>query len=188
MAFPLGYVATLATVQAAGNAVAATTTQTSLLTGGASQALCTLPANWIEHVGQQFNIKASGIISTPVATQGNLTLSVVFNTTPINVAVSPSFTSLANQTNITWRLDWDLTVRAVGSGTSSNFIHTGEFRSALVSLTSELNLIPASAPVVGTGYNSTTANTVDLQATWSNSTAGNTITLYQYALTSLINY
>jgi hypothetical protein len=187
MAWPLGYSACLANVIADGNAVAATITQTSLLTGSASQGVCTLPANWLGNSGgAQFHLRASGRVSTPAATQGNLTFTVQVG--GLNVCVSPAFVSLASQTNITWRLEWDLTVRAVGSVTSANIMHTGVFTSALVSASNLINLFPATAPAVGSGFDSTAADKVDLQVTWSNNTAGNTILLHQYALWSLINY
>jgi hypothetical protein len=187
MAWPLGYTACHANVIADGNAVAATTTQTSLLTGTASQGVFSLPANWLGNAaGAQFYLRASGRISTPAATQGNVTFTVVIGA--VNACVSPTFTSQASQTNITWILDWDMTVRAVGSGTSANIMHTGTLTTALVSATNLINLIPATAPVVGTGFNSTGIQTVDLQLTWSNNTAGNTVTLHQYSFWSLINY
>jgi len=187
MPFPLGYMATLATAQGDGNAVAATASQTSLLTGtGASQAVCTLPANWIDHAGQHLKVYAAGRLSTPASTQGNLTFTLKVGS--VNACVSPTFTSQASQTTITWELDWDFTVRAVGSGTTTTLMHTGKFVSALVSATNLMNIIPATAPAVGTGFDSTVSNTVDLQVTWSNNTAGNTITLHQYTLMSLINY
>lgn len=187
MAWPLGYSACLAQANAAGNAVAATTTQTSLLTGSASQGVCTLPANWLGNSpAAQFHLRAAGVISTPAATQGNATWTVVVGA--VNAAVSPTYTSQASQTNITWIIELDLSVRAVGSGTTANLMSIGKVTTALVSATNLINLWPATAPVVGTGFNSTTALTVDLQFTWSNNTAGNTITLYQYALWSLINY
>lgn len=186
MPWPLGYMATLATAQGDGNAVAATASQTSLLTGSASQAVGTLPANWIDHAGQHLRVYASGRLSTPAATQGNLTFTLVI--AAVNAAITPTFTSQASQTNITWELEWDLTVRAVGSSTSTTLMHTGKFVSALVSATNLINLIPATAPAVGTGFDSTASNKVDLQVTWSNATAGNTITLHQYVLQSMINY
>lgn len=186
MPWPKGYKACLATAPGDGNAVAATVTQTSLLTGSASPAVITLPAGWIQEVGQMFEIFASGRVSTPAATQGNLTFTVKVGS--VNACVSPTFTSQASQTNITWELYWILTVRAVGSGTTTTLMHTGELASALVSATNLRNLIPATAPAVGTGFDSTASQTVDLQVTWSNNTAGNTITLHQYELTSAINY
>src|SRR5258707_628030 len=45
--------------------------------------------------------------------------------------------------------------------------------------------LPDTAPVVGTGFDSTLTQTVDLFATWSISNAANSLTLYQYTLESL---
>ena len=186
MAFPIGYSALLANSPADGTAVAATVTATSLLTGSAAAGKTTLPANWLgSAAGFQLKVYASGRISTPAATMGNPTFDIRFGS--VIVATSPAFVSLASQTNITWRLEWDLTVRAVGNGTSANVLHTGEFKSALVSATNLMNLIPATAPVVGTGFDSTVSNTVDLFVTWSNATVGNTVQLHQYALIGWAN-
>lgn len=187
MPFPIGGTGLLAVVVADGNAVAATTTQTSLLTGSASPGVCTMPPNWLGPTGgAHFSLYASGRISTPAATQGNPTFTLKIGS--VNAAVTPAFTSQANQTNLTWELWWELTVRAVGNSTTANIMHTGYFLSALVSATNLVNLIPATAPAVGTGFDSTAASTVDLQVTWSNATAGNTITLHQYRLAQLNAY
>lgn len=187
MAWPLGYVATLADVIADGTAVAATTTQTSLLTGSASAGVCTAPANWFGNAGgQHLRLFACGKISTPGATQGNPTFT--FKIGSINANVSPAFVSLASQSNITWRLYWDMTFRAVGSGTAALTLHSGEFHTALVSATDKMNLFPTATPVVGTGFDSTISNTLDLQVTWSNATGGNTILISQYTLEALVTY
>jgi hypothetical protein len=167
-----------------GTAVAATTTETSLLTAGCATGLWPMPGGYFIAPGQSIRIFASGRLSTPAATQGNLTLKVKIGS--VAVATSPTFASLANLTTITWRLRWDLTLTAVGDGTSATFMHTGMLHTALVSATNLDNLIPATAPAVGTGFNSATAAALDFTATWSNSTAGNTITLHQYMLESVV--
>jgi len=178
------YVGPLAWAAGDGTAVAATTTQTSLLTGVAATGKWAMPGNFLTAPGLMLRIRASGRVSTPAATQGNL--SFQFYNGSVIMAVTPVFTSQASQTNITWSLDWLLTLRAVGDGTTATFMHTGVFTTALVSATNLINLIPATAPAVGTGFNSSAAATVDLQATWSNATAGNTIQLHQYVLESVV--
>lgn len=178
------YVGPLAWAVGDGTAVAATTAATSLLTSTAASGKWSMPGGFFILPGQMVRLKAAGRISTPSSTQGNITFDVVIGA--VNVAASPTFTSLASQTNITWELDWLLTFRTVGDGTSANFIHTGQFTSALVSATALTNLIPATAPAVGTGFNSSSAAIFDLQVTWSNNTAGNTITLHQYLLESVV--
>jgi len=178
------FVGPLAWAQGDGTAVAATTTQTSLLTAGAATGKWSMPGNFLTAQGQMLRLRASGRISTPAATQGNITFNVT--AAAINIVTTPTFTSLASQTNITWLLDLLITIRSVGDGTLATALGTGDFRSALVSATNLVNLIPATAPAVGTGFPSSTAAIIDLQATWSNATAGNTITLHQYLLESVV--
>jgi len=167
-----------------GTAVAATTTQTSLLTGVAATGKWAMPGGYFTAPGQMLRVSASGRISTPAATQGNVTLTLAVGA--VNACVTPTFASLASQTNITWQLTWLITCRAVGDGTLTTFMHTGNFETALVSATNTNNFIPLTAPAVGTGFNTNTAANVDLLVTWSNATAGNTIQLHQYLLESVV--
>jgi hypothetical protein len=84
-----------------------------------------------------------------------------------------------------------LTCRAVGSGTSANLIGVGELMSeSLVGAPAAsaggntVLCVPVTAPAVGTGFDSTAAQTVDLTATFSISNAGNGITCHQFRLIS----
>jgi hypothetical protein len=167
-----------------GTAVAATTTKTSLLTGVAATGKWDMPGGYFTAPGQMLRISASGRISTPAATQGNITFTLAVGA--VNACVSPTFVSLASQTNIAWQLYWLITCRAVGDGALTTLMHTGNLETALVSATNTNNLIPPTAPVVGTGFNTNTAANVDLHVTWSNATAGNTIQLHQYLLESVV--
>ena len=166
-----------------GTAVAATVTQTSLLTGVAATGKWDMPGGYLIAPGQMFRIRASGRISTTTGTN-NITFTLAVGA--VNACVSPTFVALASQTNTTWNLDWLITCRAVGDGTTTTLMHTGIFTGAVVSATNLINMIPATAPVVGTGFAANTAATVDLQATWSAATAGNTIQLQQYLLESVV--
>lgn len=141
-----------------------------------------MPGGFFTYPGQMLRLKASGRISTTTGTN-NITFNVVVGA--VNVAASPTFVGLASQTNLTWVLDWLLTLRAVGDGTLANFMHTGTWTTAGVSATNQINLIPATAPAVGTGFNSSAAAIIDLQATWSAISSSDTITLHQYLLESL---
>jgi hypothetical protein len=163
-------------------AVASSSTQTSLLTAAAASGKWSMPGGFFTSVGQMLRIRAKGRLST-ASTAGNLTFYVVIGA--VNVATSQTFTSQNSQTNLTWDLEWHLTLRAVGDGTTANFMHTGQFTCALVSATNLTNIIPATAPAVGTGFNSATAATVDLQMAWSNTNA-NSITLHQFLLESVV--
>jgi len=169
-----------------GTAVAATTTETSLLTSTAASGKWAMPGGFFIAPGQMLRLTATGRISTPGATQGNPTFKVKIGS--VAVATSPAFASRISMTTERWVLTWCLTLRAVGDGTAANFMHVGDFNSVLVSATNLSNPIPAAAtaPAVGTGFDSSTAATLDLTVTWSNATAGNTITLHQYLLESVI--
>jgi len=176
--------------QVAGSAVT-NTTPLSLLPG---QAKFTMPANFIDVVGKKFRITAAGRISTVVTTPGTLTLAVRMGpTSAIVAAASQAFAlNIVAKTNVSWTLDLILTARAIGASTSTNFMAMGRWSSEAV-IGSPLPAAggigthswQASAPVVGTGFDSTVANVVDLFATWSVNNASNTLLCEDYALESL---
>lgn len=162
------------------------TAEASLLPG---QAKYNIPANWLDYVGKTLRVRAAGRISNIVTTPGTLTLRFKLGPTS-NIAVASSSAMALNvvaKTNVTWRLEWDLTLRALGSGTASNFMHTGMWTSESVvgspvpgSGGSGSLLIPASAPAVGTGFDASVANIADLTAQFS--LTGNSIQAHQYSL------
>jgi hypothetical protein len=181
----------LVSQQADGAAINTSTTETSILAG---QAKFTLPANFLEAIGQTLRIRAMGRISNIVTTPGTLTMRVKMGpTSSIAVAASPAFAlNVAAKTNVTWILDWDLTCRSVGSSTAATFMHSGQWQSESVIGSPaagaggpSAHIIPASAPAVGTGFDSTVANVIDLTAQWSVSNAANSIQCHSYKLESL---
>ncbi len=182
----LGYTYTLMTAQVDGSALTASTTATSILP---TQAKFTLPANFLS-IGTTLRIRAAGRISNVVTTPGTLTLDIRFGA--VIVATSPAFAlNIVAKTNVSWILDWDLTCRAIGGGTSANFMHIGKwFSEAGVGAaapgtgSSDVLLIPASAPAVGTGFDSTVAQQIDHFATWSLNNA-NSIQVHQFSIDSL---
>jgi len=185
-----GYANLLIGQQADGPALSASTTATSLLLG---QAKYTLPANFIDVIGKKFRITAHGRISTVVTTPGTLTLDVRFNSTPIIVTTSQAFAlNVVAKTNTSWWLELLLTVRAVGSGTSANIMANGVWESEAVigsplQSAGGIGALPwqASAPAVGTGFDSTVANVVDFFGKWSVNSGSNSILVHDYALESL---
>jgi hypothetical protein len=177
------YVAPLAWAIGDGTALTNSVAQTSLLLGTAATGKWAMPGGFFSAPGQIVRIKASGRISTTTGTN-NITFNVVIGA--INVAASPTFVNQASQTNLTWMLDWLLTLRAAGDGTLANFMHTGNWLTSAVSATNLNNMIPATAPAVGAGFNSSAGATLDLQATWSAASSSNSITLHQYLLESVI--
>jgi hypothetical protein len=163
-----------------GTAVTGTSTGSVL----PAAAKLTTAANFFGHAGQMLRIHAAGRVSNIVTTPGTLTLAVALGPTSNITAWSSGAVSLnaTAKTNVSWTLDLVLTVRAVGSGTSANLIGVGNWTSESVvgsaSGTALSALCPASAPAVGTGFDSTVSNILDLQATFS--LTGNSITCHQF--------
>jgi hypothetical protein len=185
-----GWVETLITAETAGANLTASNTATSLLPSGAR---AILPANWSD-VGRQLRITASGVVGNIVTTPGTLTLDVRFGTIATPIVVFNGGAMQLNavaKTTVTWWLDLILTVRAIGSGTAANVIGTGLWTSESVvgsavpaSGGAGSLSMPASSPAVGTGYDSTVSNAVDLFGTFSLNNA-NAIQLLQYTLQAL---
>jgi hypothetical protein len=180
-----GYSNTLATAQSSGAAVTGTAITTLLPTN----ALFTLPGGSLR-VGDRLVIEAEGQMNTVVTTPGTTTFTVRMGPTA-NISVFASQAIALNivaQTNASWTLKLRMRVVSVGSGTVATFITTGEFisRASLnapaVGTTNGVGtvLLPDTAPVAGTGFDSGINNLVDLQVT--NSVVGS-ITLTGYELT-----
>jgi hypothetical protein len=177
--------------QVDGAALASSTTVTSILPG---QAKYTIPSNFIDTIGKSFRLTASGRVSTVVTTPGTLTLTVRMGPTAnIAVATSQAFAlNVVAKTNVSWFLDLSLTVRSVGATTAATLFAAGYWSSEAV-IGSPLpsaggmgqHAWQASAPAVGTGFDSTGPNIVDLMATWSVNSASNSILCHQFLLESL---
>lgn len=176
------WMGTLISQQADGTAVTGTT-EGSLLN---AQAKLTIPANILEAPGQRLRVKAMGRISNIVTTPGTLTLKLKFGSV-IAAASSAMQLNAVAKTNVTWVLDWEFVVRSVGGGTSATLMHAGTWVSESnvgsavpASGGAQVGMIPASAPAVGTGFDSTAGQQIDLTATFS--LTGNSIQAHNYAL------
>lgn len=165
----------LATAETSGAALANSTTPTSLLP---TAAVYTLPANFVD-VGSSFRVKASGVFSTT----GTPTLTLSLYLAGSTFCASQAITTASGATTTTWSVEFNLTVRAIGSGTTANAMFSG--LAAGVTSATALTMIPATSPAVGSGFNSTQANAWDFYATWGTASASNTIQLVQYSLESL---
>lgn len=184
----LGYWNNLIEAQGDGTAHSNNTTAASILPAAAKK---TLPANFFRQVGQKLRIRAHGRISTVVTTPGTLTFEFHLGPTAnIIVAQTQAFTlSTTAKTNVGWFLDWMLTLRAIGGGTSANFMHQGVWTSEACGATTVAGeaksaLIQSSASAVGTGFDETVAMVGDLYADWSVQSASNSIQLHGYELDS----
>lgn len=171
-----------------GTAVANTVTATTLLPTGTR---ATLPANYFDMIGRGLRVKAKGRISNIVTTPGTLTFT--FRLGSVNVWSSGAISlNVVAKTNVTWLLELDLTARAIGASTTANLMGIGMFQSESV-IGSPANtaggngslMLPVSAPAVGTGFDSTTSQQIDLQSAFSIANAGNSIQLHQFTVESL---
>jgi hypothetical protein len=146
----------------------------------------TLPANFFVP-GKVLRVNAWGRISNIVTTPGTLTLDVRFNTSSVVFNGGAVSLNVTAKTNVSWRLIMMLTCRTIGNGTVATLLGQGDFTSESVvgSAAGIANdaMLPASAPAVGTGFDSTVAQTVDLFATFS--LTGNSLTAHQYTLESM---
>lgn len=171
-----------------GTALANSTSATSILP---SSRKFTLPSYFADSIGKTLSLRAAGRVSNIVTTPGTLTFEVRLGSV---VAWSSGALALniVAKTNVSWLLDLDLTFRTLGAGTAANVLGIGRFTSESV-IGSPLPsaggsgtlLLPASAPAVGTGFDNTASQTLDLFATWSIANAGNSILTHQFRLLSL---
>lgn len=151
-----------------------------------------LPSGYIDRIGKRFQVIASGRISNIVTTPGTLTLKFKLGPTA-NIAVATSQAIQLNavaKTNVSWFLQLDMLVRAIGSSTTANIFAQGMWNSesvvgsGLPSVSDAGGAIwQTSAPAVGTGFDSSVANQLDLTAQFS--LTGNSIQCHTFALEDL---
>ena len=175
------YPLVLAAASVDGAALTNTTTATSIMP---TSAVATIPAGALQ-VGSTIKLSIRGRISTVTAAPGTLTLDVRFGSVVVFNGGAMTLNVTA-QTNATFELDALLTVRALGSSTSANALGTARFNSRAVVGAAAAGtggggvlLLPDTAPVVGTGFDSTAAQAVTVFATWSIANAANSIQVHQ---------
>jgi hypothetical protein len=173
---------TLVSAQVDGTALTNSVTRASIIPPAA---IYTLPANFFS-IGKVLRVNFWGRMSNVVTTPGTLTLEVFFGATSVFSGGAIALNTTA-KTNVTCRGIIMLTCRAIGA--SANLMGTGDFTSESV-VSSAANtandaMMPATAPAVGSNFDSTASQAVDLRATFSVSTATTSIQLHQYALEAL---
>lgn len=180
-----GFRERILTIGEDGSALSNSTTPTSILP---SARKITLPAYFFDRVSKELVIRAAGRISTIVTTPGTLAFDLKLGS--IVVASSGAMTLNATaQTNTPWVLDWVLNLRTIGAGTAATIFHQGMFRShavigsaAIGSGGAGCQMIPYNAaPAVGSGFDATAAQLLDLYATWSVANASNSLQLHQFS-------
>lgn len=177
---------TLVSGQVAGTAKTATAAASILDVNS----VITLPAQYWQ-IGRTLRIKASGLVSCVVTTPGTarfdvrLGATVVFDSQAINL-------NIVAKTNVHWNLEINLVCRSIGSGTAATLAGQGWWMSEAVVGSplptaggSGMVMIPYNAAtVVGPGFNSTAAATLDLFHT--QTVATGSIIVQQYTVESLI--
>jgi len=173
---------TLISAQIDGTPLNTSTTATSILPAAAKY---TLPANFFA-IGKVLRVTATGRIST---TTGPPTITLDIRLGSTVVFNGAAVTTVASVTNKTWELVTLLTCRSIGSSTTATLFGSGKLTSAAVVGSTGGNantaMLPDSAPAVGTGFDSMVAQVVDLFATWSASSASNSVQAHQFILESL---
>ena len=164
-----------------GAALASSVTPTSILPLSRK---FTLPSYFFDGIGKTLRIRAAGRISTAASTPGTLTLDVRFGSTVVFNG-GTSGTVATSATNLTWVMEAYLTCRSIGASTSATVIGIGKLETAALSAATPIMLLPVSAPAAGTGFDSTSAQTIDLFATWSFNSASNSITCHQFSIEAM---
>jgi hypothetical protein len=171
---------TLARAETDGAALNTNTNKTSILPAHA-KFLCPTTGFW--YVGKTLRVRAAGRVST--FTSGTLTFALEVGA--VDAFASQALTMVASQTNQTWWLDLIFTLRALGAGgtATANGIGIGTLNAG-AAITAATTQLPATAPAVGTSFDpDLTTNTIDLMATWSVSSASNSIQVHTYTLEAL---
>jgi hypothetical protein len=188
-----GFWQTLATLQAPGTAIAASSTRTSM-TVGSTQARYTMPGNTLKQIGDMLLLKAAGIISTVVTTPGTETIDFAVATNAI-CSTGAMTLNIVAQTNTPWYLEMMMVVETPGTACQLRF--NGYWLSA-ASIAVPLGAtgpgpggqdVPYSgtatgaSTLAGSTFDATVSQLLDIYATSSISTAGSSIQLTQYSLT-----
>jgi hypothetical protein len=135
-------------------------------------------------------LTVAGQISNVVTTPGTLTLDVKFGSTIVFTTGAVQMSTTVHTTLPFW---WDclLTCRSIGASTSATLMGQSKLHGQMI-LTSGADitthgtaLAPNTTPAAGTGFASTSAQVVDLFATFSVNTSATNISVQQYVLESV---
>lgn len=157
-----------------------------------AQALAILRAGFFIP-GKRLRITVQGGISNIVTTPGTIVFQVMLGA---NIVFTTGVIQLnaAAHTNLPFTLVIDLTCRAEGSATSANLmgqaVVTGVMFTNTAGQVDGVNTntaknVPATAPAVGAGFDSTIDNILDFFCGFSINDAGNQITVEQYTVEAL---
>lgn len=183
-----GWTQSLVSSYASGTLFNTYTTAKTVLPAGS---IYTLPQNFLQ-LGSIIDITVAGAISNIVTTPGTLTLQVMFGAVIAFTTGAIQLNATAHTTLPFW-LDIKLTCRSVGNGTAATMMGQGMITSKTITATAAQTdsaqdmptlLVPATAPAVGTGFDSTSAIAIDFFAGFSINAGGNGIQIHQYDVCS----
>jgi hypothetical protein len=184
-----GWKETLAYQRAAGTLFNTYTVAKSVI---APDALWDMPRNWLT-IGRQLEIIVTGGISNIVTTPGLMNFQAkiggvaAFDTGNIQLNATA-------HTTLPFYMYLLLTCRSIGSGAAATLLGLAECTGIMFTRTAaqtddaqgmQTILAPQTAPAVGTGFDSTIANLVDLWVGFTISNAGNGIQIHQYQLVAV---
>ncbi len=151
--------------------------------------IVTLNPNFFQ-LGKKLRIEAHGRISSAITTPGTARFDVRLGGTVVWDSGAILLDSVAAHADVPWRLAIDLTCRVVGTGTTAKLMGSGLFTCEDilgVPATAPKGVLSAilpwnTAPVVGGGFDSTIANTLDMFFTQTAATGS--LTVHQYCATA----
>lgn len=180
----LGFRERILEVAEDGSALTNSTTQTSILP--AVRKVAALPVGYFDRIGRVLAFCFSGRISTVVTTPGTLTLA--FRLGSVDVFSSGAMTlNTTAQTNVNWTFEGELICRAIGASTSTTLFPKGCRFSSHAVIGSPaptaggggVHMLPYNAaPAVGSGFDNSAAQAIDVMATWSVANASNSILMH----------
>jgi len=186
-----GYVQNLKTQHQAGALFSTYTTAKSVIN---PQAQTVIPGGYLQ-VGDMLHIWVSGGLSNVVTAQPTFTFSVVMGPAdPPTIAVHSSqalIVTTTAHTLIPFAYEVWMRLDSEGSGTSAKFLSQAFVRGIMFPIsgavgdpTASIGTVaaPATAPAVGTGFDSRITNILDFFCGISVSNAGNGIQIYQYSV------
>lgn len=119
------------------------------------------------------------------AAPGTLTFDMRLGSVVISALGAINLNTTA-QTNASFELELIAVIRALGAGTAANALVTGRFVSRAIIGNGAVSaagvtamILPDTAPAVGTGFDSSAAQAVNIFGTWSVANAANSITTHQ---------
>ena len=154
--------------------------------------LIQLPPNYF-YVGKQMRTTVWGSLSNIVTTPGTVTFKIMMG----SIAVWSSGTIQMNATAHTNLPFWLVVLwrcHAIGNSTSAQIMGGGVLQGIHFTLTAAqvdaVNTsgsfsVPAIAPAVGTGFDSTISNVMDFFVAFSINDAGNNVTIQQYTVEAM---